>query len=66
MSQDVILIAFGVGVGLQTIGAERRTVRKLRPGLPRPLVADEAGDGDVERVVGVLRVAVEDPLSGVR
>ena len=36
-----------------------------RVGLGRPAVAGQAGDGDLQRVGGGLRVAVEQPLGGV-
>ena len=54
-----------VGEGFQPIGAEGGAIGEAAAGLARPAVAEQAGDGDVERLGGACRMAVEEPLRRV-
>ena len=54
-----------VGEGFQAVGAKGRAIGKAAAGLARPAVAEQAGDGDVERLGGARRMAVEEPLRRV-
>ena len=49
----------------QAVRAERRAVGKLRAGLPRPAVAEQAGDGDLQRLGRAARMPGEKPLRRV-
>ena len=54
-----------VGEGFQPVRAERRAVGEFRAGLAGPAVAEQPGDGDLQRVIRAARVAVEKPLCRV-
>lgn len=54
-----------VGEGFQPVRPESRAVREFRAGLARPAVAEQPGDGDLQRVVRAARLAVEKPLRRV-
>ena len=54
-----------VGEGFQPVGAEGGAIGEAAAGLARPAVAEQAGHGDVERLGGALRMAVEEPLRRV-
>ena len=43
-----------VGEGFQPIGAKGGAIGEATAGLARPAVAEQAGDGDVERLIGAL------------
>ena len=60
-ANDAVLI----GELLQSIGPKRWTIGEAAAGLARPAVAEQAGDGDVERLVGTLWMAVEEPLGRI-
>jgi hypothetical protein len=57
--------AVGVGVGFQAVRAERRAVGEFGTGLARPAVAEQPGDGDLQRIIRAFWMAVEQPLCGV-
>jgi hypothetical protein len=57
--------AVGVGEAFEAVGIERGAIRKTAAGLARPAVAQQAGERDVERLLGAFRVAVEKPLRRV-
>ena len=54
-----------VGEGFQAVGAESGAIGEAAAGLARPAVAEQASDGDVERLGGACRMAVEEPLRRV-
>ena len=54
-----------VGEGFQAVGAKSGAIGEAAAGLARPAVAEQAGNGDVERLGGAGRMAVEQPLGRV-
>ena len=61
----VVIHMAGQGLAARDPGAGLVGEFHLGVGLGRPAVAQEAGDGDLQRVGGGLGVAVEEPLGGV-
>ncbi len=54
-----------VGEGFQPVGAEGKAIGEAAAGLARPAVAEQAGNGHMEWLLGASRMAIEEPLGRV-